>query len=536
MRSTNSRSPLAKKLLSGFLTMVIVVSSFSVTGFFSKNVSAIGRYNIGENDYYHPWANKRLSYMIETSDGGYMIFATDYFDKEYTVQYYDKNFKLTKEKTIKRELEDFGAFYADNNGYFVISGQYNAKESDTFECIRVTKYNKSWKRIGSCSMKACNVRDPFHSGCTSVVSSGKYLIVRTGRTMYTSADGLIHQSNLTFMVDTSTMTIADPNEYDYGYCSHSFNQFVKVDNDHLIAADHGDGYPRGYGIYVYNANISSGSFSAEGCESYVPFTFWGKKGANVTYATLGGLEVSDTSYIIAGSSSDQSNGDYTPPDIIICTVNKKSGKMSTKWLTKDRKKDSEGINEVGTPFLVKVDQDKFVVMWDRHYEKNIYYAIIDGNGNKIGDIKKVKGQLSDCHPFVSKGKIVWYTYDGYRTDFYKLDPSTGKIINKHYGWVKKSGKWYYVEVAGKKTTGVKKIDGKYYLFSSKGVMQKSGWKKKGSNWYYLRKDGSAYANKWLKSSGKWYYFGSNAKMVKGKSMKIGKKTYKFKSNGVCKNH
>lgn len=29
---------------------------------------------------------------------------------------------------------------------------------------------------------------------------------------------------------------------DYGYISHSFNQFIKTENNHIIAVDHGDAY------------------------------------------------------------------------------------------------------------------------------------------------------------------------------------------------------------------------------------------------------------------------------------------------------
>lgn len=110
----------------------------------------------------------------------------------------------------------------------------------------------------------------------------------------------------------------------------------------------------------------------------------------------------------------------------------------------------------------------------------------------------------------------------------------GKLVT---GWKTiGSSKYYFDPVTGAATKGVRKISGKYYLFASSGVMQKSGWKKDGKgNTYYLKKSGIAYTKKWAKKKRKWYYFGANGKMVKGKTLKIGKKRYKFKSNGVCKN-
>ncbi len=111
------------------------------------------------------------------------------------------------------------------------------------------------------------------------------------------------------------------------------------------------------------------------------------------------------------------------------------------------------------------------------------------------------------------------------------------------GWKTVSGKKYYFKLNSDKTKApayvgtAKKIGSYYYVFSTKGVMQKSGVKTAADTGdkYYLKSSGKAYTKKWYKKSGKWYYFGSNGKMVVGKSLKIGKKTYKFDKKGVCKN-
>ena len=124
----------------------------------------------------------------------------------------------------------------------------------------------------------------------------------------------------------------------------------------------------------------------------------------------------------------------------------------------------------------------------------------------------------------------WIKEDGKR---YYYDKN-GNMVK---GWKQISSKWYYFsKTTGAAVTGVKKLGGKYYLFSSKGVMQKSGWKTDAEgNTYYLKSSGEAYTAKWVKKSGEWYYFGSDGKMVKDTSLKIGKKTYKFREDGSCKN-
>ena len=91
--------------------------------------------------------------------------------------------------------------------------------------------------------------------------------------MYTSDDGLNHQANMTLAVRQSDMTITD-SFYDVmnigsGYVSHSFNQFILVDEDgKIITLDHGDAYPRTAVLSGYYSNASTGKFSG------APYANW----------------------------------------------------------------------------------------------------------------------------------------------------------------------------------------------------------------------------------------------------------------------
>ena len=179
--------------------------------------------------------------------------------------------------------------------------------------------------------------------------------------------------------------------------------------------------------------------------------------------------------------------------------------------------------------------DKFTKVIDGYTWKKssgkLYY--LDSKGNTTKGWKVID---DNKYYFDSKSGVMatsWKTIGGKR---YYFNKTTGVVTT---GWKTISKKKYYFDPAkdGAAVKGVaKKIKGYYYLFDSKGVMQKSGVKKDSKgNSYYLKSTGKAYTKKWYKKSGKWYYFGSNGKMVKGKSLKIGKKTYKFKASGVCKN-
>ncbi len=77
--------------------------------------------------------------------------------------------------------------------------------------------------------------------------------------MYTSSDGLNHQSNLTMSVRQSDMKVMDSfykvMNSSYGYVSHSFNQFLIVDEaGRIVTLDHGDAYPRSVVFMRYYAD------------------------------------------------------------------------------------------------------------------------------------------------------------------------------------------------------------------------------------------------------------------------------------------
>ena len=211
--------------------------------------------NTGRHNYWnwYNWAENSYSYLTATSDGGYMIFEGNRDGADYLVEYYDSSFKLQSTTTVSRELPIFGAFYSDGTYYYVLTGQSNYNQSSDVECYRLTKYNQSWKRQSSCGLCECNTYIPFDAGGASITSSGNYVVVRTCHKMYTSSDGLNHQANLTFMVDSSSMDVLDCqyiiSNPSSGYSSHSFNQYVKIDNNHVIGADHGDAHPRAVAVF-----------------------------------------------------------------------------------------------------------------------------------------------------------------------------------------------------------------------------------------------------------------------------------------------
>ena len=314
--------------------------------------------NINEQTYTN-WTNPIDSYLVPMTDGGYMRLQNGADEKHYLVEYYDADFNIENTILIDLELPIFGGFYAHGDCYYLLTGQTNTEESSETECYRITKYDASWNRIGSVGLYDCNTTVPFDAGSARFAVSGDYLFIRTSHEMYTSSnDGLNHQANVTIAVDMENMTITDSftkvSNTAYGYSSHSFNQFIKVEDGHLVALDHGDAYPRSIVLTKYNTDASSGTFvpnTSNPCTTTNVVKFPGSTGNNYTGASVGGFEVSSSNYLAAYAAENLEDGtlDNTTRNIYIGVVNKDTNEVTNIRITDY----ADGSLSASTPHLVK---------------------------------------------------------------------------------------------------------------------------------------------------------------------------------------
>lgn len=295
-----------------------------------------------EGQRYANWASPVLSYL--TYDGTQLMSVqAGIYDLEgILVEYYNLKFERQSVRIIPEELPLFGGFYAMDDGYYLVTGQENPSESEDVEVIRVTKYDKDWNRIDSAGLYGHNTVVPFDAGSLRMDSAGKYLVIRTCHEMYRSSDGYNHQANVTLLVDTERMEITDTqtgiSNNTTGYVSHSFNQFVKVEDNHIVALDHGDAYPRSILLTEYPTDISTGKFNVawpQTCVSTNVISFPGAVGYNVTGAAVGGLEISDSSYLVVGTSvvQDDQNTVRRTRNAFLAAVRKDTHEVTVKWLT-----------------------------------------------------------------------------------------------------------------------------------------------------------------------------------------------------------
>lgn len=425
-----------KKILSQLLIISIILSCIVFSGTESLAVTTTCKIYNGSNvecQDYEVWSSPMNSYICDTGVG-IMRLQSDAVEKGYLVEYYDYKYNILKSKTITQELPIFGGFYATDENYFVLSGQTNYNEDDSVEVYRITKYDKNWNRLGSGGLYGANTYIPFDAGSARMTVSGKYLLVRTCHEMYKTDDGYHHQANVTFQFDIDNVKITDSftsiMNASVGYASHSFNQFIQVENNKIVAVDHGDAYPRAISLFEYSSDISDGTFNSV-CSYNNVVEIPGGIGDNYTGTSVGGFEISDTSYLIAGNYinfDDYENSETR--NIFISATSKETGKNTVNTITGYGETDISA----STPHLVKIKDNRFLLMWSR--KSKVYYTEIDDNGNRVSKIYNMNGNLSDCEPVVINGKIVWYTWNDEVNTFYEI---TTQDISKNNSVIIKNG-------------------------------------------------------------------------------------------------
>ena len=403
--------PVFVLVLSIFSTIELQAAQISCTEWTAQNKS---RQN------YTRYTTTIKSYLF-SEESGYVRIQYDSV-KGIFAEYYDKEFQLTDVKRINDELPIFGGVHKSGGYFYIVTGQENLQESADIEVFRITKYDASWNRINSVGLYDCNTTIPFDAGSLRMTDDGQYLIIRTSHEMYTSDDGYNHQANVTIQVDMQQMKITrsytDVMNTSYGYVSHSFNQFVGIDNGKLVAVDHGDAYPRSIVLINYTSDIATGDFLAsKGCSATDIIEFSGEIGDNTTNATVGGFEVTPSTYLIAGNSvvQDEQFDKHTTRNIYVASVDKTTKEVSVTWLTNY----AEGEETTKTPQMVKISDDKYLVAWER--EGKIFYTTVNTKGAKTSEIYSCTGNLSDCAPICDSGKVIWYVCDGGQIDFYQIN-------------------------------------------------------------------------------------------------------------------
>ncbi len=392
--------------------------------------------NVGKNDYtYSNWSAPMTSYLVETARGYSRVEFIS--GSGVLVEDFTADGAVTGSRILAAPLPDFGGFFAGSDGYYLVFGKEDPDEILDQEVLRVVKYNKNWGFVSSVGLNGLNSVKNFDAGSLRMAETNGILFLHSSHKMFTNG-GYQHQSNMTLGIRESDMQLVDYQTNvvkGYGYVSHSFNQFVCTEGAYLYRVDQGDYYPRAV-VLQKNAITSTGQLDTATSLNILEIGGSYDSNANFTGVTVGGMELSQSNVLTAGTSIDQANfpanvnnlyqnengGQH---NVFLNIADKGLGGSRTIWLTSYGSSDDI---EVGTPQLVKCKEDRFLLLWEeqRGAGRMTRSVAVDGSGNIVSEVHDEPVRLSDCKPiYTSKGKVVWYVTVGTAPTVYTMTPDLG---------------------------------------------------------------------------------------------------------------
>lgn len=395
-------------------------------------------YDFGESDfifYNGNYGHMLRQYFKDNNDG---TFSTFDYSREtlnsaqcFSAYTYNKSdFSPISHYLVPIELEYFCGYFSGKNYNYIVYGAHNYEEIPDKEIIRVVKYDKSFNRLSSLSLTSeqCYAIVIMEAGSMRMAENGNELAVHTSRLRMKSDDGKNHQSQLTLLIDTDTMTLKNnTGPFQTNHVSHSFNQFVKYDGNDPIYLDLGDAYPRAIVITTPSGPINV-------------LNIPGEIGDNYTGVRLGDFEITDTNYLVAYNKDNYDNPSIRERDAFLAVCNKSTHEIKTIQLT-----DLAGTLKWATePYLVELPGNRYLLMWGEYFydlESWVYrltdtkYVVIDSYGNFLSEVFTSQKNISpDLEPIYMDNAVYWYRDTAYGRLFYRisLDPSIENPVSVYY--------------------------------------------------------------------------------------------------------
>lgn len=361
------------------------------------------------------------------------------------VTIYDKNLKYLNTKAIPLPYTEWGGLYQGEDGnYYVAVGQINEEENDSKNVYSILQLDDSFKETGRCNITGYESQTtiPYDVGCARMTMYGNTLIVHTDRERYTSDDGKNHQSNITFMIDSENMTQLYVGAlFPYNHVSHSFNQFVKMDGDHLIYVDHGDAYPRSIvqqtHYYFSPYGWSDEYYDRPTTNEIDLLPIVGEIGDNDTGTKVNGFETGTYNNIVAGVSipHDTITGNdissYEVQNVYVSLVSKDGNSSELIWLTHYNQNENISADNLR---MVKISEDKFALIYQINDKDNHKTGLILINSSGTVLEKKEYDFFFSCHtqPIYYNGSILWIDHSQNEDDYYWYEEDLSEIEDKQF--------------------------------------------------------------------------------------------------------
>ena len=370
-----------------------------------------------EAQNYSDWASPITSHLYPLEDG--RILRVQYLSNRpvLLLDTFDSGYHLVECKTLPLSLPLYGGFHLSTDACYVVSGQANEEGDDEKVVYRIDKYTRDYQWISACEIKGkeSNTAVPFDAGSLRFAEDESFLFLATGRKMY--IDGSKgHQASFALKIDKSTMEPVNRLDgywtnswFRFGYVSHSFNQFLAVEDHEAVYVNHGDAFPRSLSLTIPKRD------SDHDYEYLDVLLFPGEEGENYTGVSLGGFVATDTHYLIAGNQAPDFHNTNCR-DIFVAAVDKATRTTQIRMLTQL----SGTGTSTTTPHLADLGEGRLMILWSS--EGMVCYATLNGRGEVTSEVFRFPGNLSDCVPVVIGNKLVWYTLDRQQnTVFYEID-------------------------------------------------------------------------------------------------------------------
>lgn len=408
-------------VLSVLICFGVAVSAFAADTNLENNSYATGTVD-GKltanaiSSYYNNYADVEKFHIQQNPD--LTISKIVASDTEVTVDNFTADYEYVSSTVITAELPVFGGYYRSADYNFIVFGQNNPEDSDDVEVIRVVKYTHNWERLGALSIYGANTYIPFDAGSCRMSDDGETLFIHTSHEMYLYSDGKHHQANLQLYVKMSDMTktyIAYAiSNIGTGYCSHSFDQYIKNDGSYVYTVDHGDAHPRS--VVICKKDTSGNMVKYKNLLKIV-----GASGDNTTGVTLGDFELTDNKCITAGISSDQSDEKANTyiRNVFLAFTDKNLDEVNLVWLT-----DFSVSNAVQRPEIILLENNMFYVVWNEKNGSSYHGRVmkVDENGTVLEEYS-IPVAFSECEPIIIGEDLVWFNSDGKKTVFYHINPA-----------------------------------------------------------------------------------------------------------------
>lgn len=366
------------------------------------------------------------------------------------------SYRRTRNRVLRLSGWTIGGTYMSDSGtLYVLTGRNNDGEDKDRVVVQVHKYDQELRRQGTVQFNGgydyLGIRSPFDATMSSMVEQNGILVIHSARTIFhVPGDHPLvnHQVNVTFVIDTSTMT-ADPTaQLNSPYVSHSFRQFVRAHGGDAVYLDHGDAHPRALQIAVAPRSFTptrgfeaalppaqceglGPGISKDGCELERPtlreisiFRFPGNTGNNNTGTTVTGFHVGESNALTVGVSVLRSrpvqaitvmSRGYARNAYVIST-DLATGASRITWLSKIRTtrfptiRPTARTQSVGDPSITPIGNGQYAVLYSSTFRSrpSVHYALVDESGAVIAR-KTWRGKLfkNSGEPTMAGSKLFW---------------------------------------------------------------------------------------------------------------------------------